>query len=486
MQTRIRKNYFYIILFLALFLLCFLFPYTGDDWAWGSQLGIDRLKLWFENYNGRYFGNFIVLVLTRSNLLKTLAMCLCIGGIVVILNEITKRPACGLGIIVVSLVFMPVLLLRQAVVWTSGFSNYVTSIFLTLIYIFYIRKIYSGKPKNSYIASIPLAILGFGNALIVEHLTIYNVILGIYVIIFTFIKYKKMCLQHFAYLAGTVIGTIIMFSNGAYHAAASGTDSYRTISTDTGILSRISENFKEIARQGFLNNFVLLSLLAAVCLVLWFENKDRLTGKIKTIGYLSIFVIISYTALSFMNQINTYWNKAWILLLLEVLATIVYVLSLIAFILILPLETIEKVRLLFILFSAGFMIAPLFVVTPIGPRCFFAPYVMLIYFVVELSVNFNETHRRQFANLSSSMMIFAVIGALYLFYIYGTIAKNNQERIAQAVTDSQNGKHAIKVQELPYKDYVWCSDVQSEPWSTRFKMYYGIDTKISIKMIPNK
>ncbi len=486
MQTRIKRNRFYVILFLTLFLLCFLFPYSGDDWAWGSQLGVDRLNSWFENYNGRYFGNFIVLVLTRSNLLKTLAMCLCIGGIVVILNEITNRSVCGFGIIVLSLTFMPVVLLRQAVVWTSGFSNYVTSIFLTLIYVYYIRNIYTDKPKNSYMLSIPLAILGLGNALIVEHLTIYNVILGIYVIVFTYIKYKKCTVSHFAYLAGTVVGTIIMFSNEAYHAVASGKDTYRTISTDSGILSRISENFKQIAVQGFLNNFVLLAVLMAVCLVLWFENKDKIKGKFKIMGCLSMFIIISYTALSFMNQINTYWNKAWILQLLEILATIVYVLSLIAFILILPFETMEKVRLLFILFSAGFMIAPLFVVTPIGPRCFFAPYVMLIYFVIELSCNFNEIHKKQFACLSHSFIIFTVAGVLYLFYIYGTIAKNNYERIAQAVKDSQNGKDTIQVQELPYKDYIWCSDVASEPWSTRFKMYYGVDKKISIKMIPNK
>lgn len=486
MQTVFKRNCFYAILFLTLFLLCFLFPYSGDDWAWGSQLGIERLHSWFENYNGRYIGNFIVLILTRSNLLKALAMCLCIGGIVVILNEITGRQAWGAGLIVLCLTFMPVLLLRQAVVWTSGFSNYVTSIFFTLIYIYDIRKIYTDKPKNSYKTAVPIALLGLSSALIVEHLTIYNVILGIYTLLFTFIKYKKIYVQHLAYLAGSAIGTIIMFRNGAYHAVASGNDTYRTISTDSGIWGRISENFKEIARQGFLNNFVLLSILMAVCLVLWLENKDKMTGGLKIIGNVSIFINISYTALSFMNQLNTYWSKAWILLLLEVLATIFYVLSLIAFILILPFDKIEKVRLLFILFSAGFMIAPLFVVTPIGPRCFFAPYIMLIYLLIELSGNFNDTHKKQFARLNHSFVIFAVIGVLYLFYIYGTIAKNNYERIALAVKDSQNGKNSIKVQELPYKDYVWCSDVEQEPWCARFKLFYGIDDNISIKMIPNK
>lgn len=60
----------YIICFGLIAILCYLFPYTGDDWAWGSKIGIDRLNNWFENYNGRYVGNLIVLAMTRSNLFK--------------------------------------------------------------------------------------------------------------------------------------------------------------------------------------------------------------------------------------------------------------------------------------------------------------------------------------------------------------------------------------------------------------------------------
>ena len=183
---------------------------------------------------------------------------------------------------------------------------------------------------------------------------------------------------------------------------------------------------------------------------------------------------------------NTYTIKAWILLFLQVLATIFYFLSLIVLILIMPFEIIEKVKLLFILFSSACMMAPLLIVTPIGPRCFFAPYVMLIYFLAELTNQFNDIDKKRFANLSHTFIIFTLIGVLYLFYIYGTIAKNNYERVGLAVQASKNGKHTIKVQELPYKNYIWFSDAQAEPWATRFKLFYGIDENISIKMIPHK
>ena len=44
------KKFRYIVTFIILIFLCWMFPYTGDDWAWGSSIGIERLNTWFDNY----------------------------------------------------------------------------------------------------------------------------------------------------------------------------------------------------------------------------------------------------------------------------------------------------------------------------------------------------------------------------------------------------------------------------------------------------
>ena len=59
-----------LITFLLLTFVITLFPYSLDDWAWGGSVGIERLQTWFDNYNGRYFGNILVLILTRSDVLR--------------------------------------------------------------------------------------------------------------------------------------------------------------------------------------------------------------------------------------------------------------------------------------------------------------------------------------------------------------------------------------------------------------------------------
>lgn len=70
-------------------------------------------------------------------------------------------------------------------------------------------------------------ILGVVNTLIVEHLTIYNVILAVGVILYTAVAYRKVFVSHIAYLIGSVAGTIYMFSNSAYHSIANNQDGYR-------------------------------------------------------------------------------------------------------------------------------------------------------------------------------------------------------------------------------------------------------------------
>lgn len=122
-----RRVTVYSVGFVFVFLLSLLFPYSGDDWAWGSQIGLDRLAAHFEAYNGRYVGNLIVLAMTRSNVLKALCMSLFIIAMLYMIEKIVGNRTAPL-IASAALLLMPTDMLRQSIVWTSGFSNYATSI----------------------------------------------------------------------------------------------------------------------------------------------------------------------------------------------------------------------------------------------------------------------------------------------------------------------------------------------------------------------
>ena len=49
-----------------------MLPYSGDDWDWGLSIGLRHLLT--ADINSRYFGNLIIVLMSRSPLLKTLIM----------------------------------------------------------------------------------------------------------------------------------------------------------------------------------------------------------------------------------------------------------------------------------------------------------------------------------------------------------------------------------------------------------------------------
>jgi hypothetical protein len=65
--------------------IAFQFPPSGDDWAWGSHYGVDRLHEDFAGYNGRYLGNLAVLLLTRTPWLAPFVVA---GGLVLAMRLI--------------------------------------------------------------------------------------------------------------------------------------------------------------------------------------------------------------------------------------------------------------------------------------------------------------------------------------------------------------------------------------------------------------
>lgn len=476
----------YGIVFVLLFFLCMLFPYTGDDWNWGSYVGLDRLAVWFDNFSGRYFGNLIVIALTRSNLLKSFAMSFCITGIVFLLNRLTGRQKNSIFIISSVLLFMPIPLLRQAVVWTSGFANYTTSIFLTLIYIYYVNSIYDEKePKNSFAAAIPLALLGFANTLIVEHMTIYNVILAIYVIVLILIKFRKFFVQHIAYFIGTIAGTTLMFSNSVYRSISNGSDYYRTIGgVDGNIFTRVVDAyFGTIVSEGFFNNFVLNAFLVGMCLVVWFRIKYKLSKKSKRFGLTAITVMTAFAVFSLIVNICGF-GRTMPLKRVICWVTSAYIIAFIIFLSVLPFDFNRKLKLLFILGSTGCMIAPLLVVTPIGSRCFFGSYVMMLYLAMEFYSLFDDDIKEKSAKISKIAVIMTIAGLIYLFSIYGTITHYNNDRVEKAQQDAQSGADIIYVEKLPYSNYLWHSDLKDNLWKNGFKRFYGIDENIKIEQLP--
>ncbi|MGL4849511.1 MAG: DUF6056 family protein [Clostridium sp.] len=487
-----RKLLFSIGFFGLLFALIYIFPYSGDDWAWGSSMGLDRLHIWFADYNGRYLGNLLVLALTRSLILKTVVITGVLFGLVYLTDKYTNTHKKNNLIYYVGallILALPRAMMMQSVVWTAGFSNYVPPIFLILVYLVVVNNIFkSEKLTYSKILIIPIFILGICASLFMEHVTIYSVVLAIAVIIYTFIKFKKVYAVHVSYFLGALLGAIIMFSNGAYRIIAT-TDSpeaYRTMAKSTNIGTTIYNAVTgAIYQQLSFNNVLINTLLTILLIVIMYKYRKRHNRFIVASNVIG-FILVLYTMFTVIQALNPNWQ---ILLKntapFEAGCAIVFYITLIVGTAIFIEEKGKKAKTLFLVLSLGVLTGPLFFVTPIGPRCFFPMYViyMLIIgcYIDEIDISFEA------GSALGKVTIVAIIGCfIYLWSVYGYIGMVSSERASSIEQGLQHNATEIVIPELPYDancNYVWVANPKSF-WLQRFKLFYNIPESTKVKLVP--
>ncbi|MGN0978667.1 MAG: DUF6056 family protein [Faecousia sp.] len=488
----IQENRRYILCFFILFCLCWLFPYTGDDWAWGSSIGLERLNKWFDNYNGRYVGNLIVLALTRSNLLKSISMSACLTGILYIFQQLTKANySFTFGALL--LFAAPGSLLGQSVVWTSGFANYAVSAFTALIYILYIYWIFDEreqtkpeKLKQHPLQGLAMIILGLVNTLIVEHVTVYNLFLSIFVVGYVLFKYRRILIQQVCYLIGSVLGTVCMFSNTAYATIASDSDYYRSIAlSKMGILRRFFFNYFDVIYEHFyLLNLVLNGAILAVCIwIFYLLSKERKAPKwYFPVMRFSIGINIAYWVYSVISVIGlSSCAKLTGLKYFEGIFTAISGLFLILFIILSAIQYKKLHKILFLIGSILLVVVPLVAVTPVSSRCFFASYVLFILLFLELC-SFLPLDNIQPEKIKMAMKIgqIGIVAALlFYFSIFSAIYRTGIQNQAHIQQEIEKGAQTIEILNYPYGSYLhlYIPDEASN-LAMRYKLFYGYPDEI--------
>ncbi len=483
-----------IILFAV---LAYLFPYSGDDWAWGSQLGIERLNNWFDGYNGRYAGNLLVIALTRVPVLKIAFMAVSYYLTCLFAYKYSASSRISVFIFSIAMFFtMPKEIFVQAVVWTSGYTNYVPPILMMIGYILLVKNIFNkDKPVYAKPIFVLTFILGFAGAMFMENLTLYSIAAAILVILYCGIKFKKAFLPHISYFVGTVAGAVMMFTNSSYGIIASNKegDGYRSSALGSGnLIETIGSHLEKIYTQLFINNFVLLIILTVLTLAL----AGLKLNKIKKEKYRNLVIFCSAVHVFSLILILFKANFShWKLLLESEYGTVVtvlfftvaaglYYISLSAVMLVcLDGEGIRD-KALFLIISIPIIVAPLLVVNPIGPRNFFPPFMLMIMMAAFILENLlecaNNNNLQKFLSLTFAAVIFA--SGIYYLNIYVPIHRYDTARNETAVEQSQENNE-VTLCTLPYDSYVWYGNPDEEPWATRYKKFHGIDEQVQFEFV---
>lgn len=476
-----------VVLFFFFCIIGYLAPYTNDDWAWGSYIGIERLNDFFRNYNGRYLGNLLVILLTRYRIIRALTIGISFTSISFLCFKIINKKSKSIFLIsIVLLVFIPHTLFRQVVSWTSGFTNYVPPMILVLIWIFINKNLFNDKAITlSKWKVFLMFILGAITCLFMEHVTIYIVITSLFSLIYCYKKKIKININQVIYFIGTLFGAVLMFQNGAYLNVIKGDDFYRSVPKNGLIIQSIKRYFYTIYHNLVLNNTIVLVIISICLVYLFLKFVYRKEVKhYKLINY-TLFYIVFYSIYSLISLCFPEWQTfKLIFMFIEGCLTLLYLIALATFILLVPLQ-ISKKKLLFYLCSIVLLTIPLCALSPVTPRCFYPMYVFWCLFVLEIV---NDTLK--FIKSKTSLkfinyvcIISSLICMVRLLIIILTAFYVNNKMINYIEEEKTNNSSIIVLPKVPYEEYMKHPYPHDEENMKKFKAFYNINENVKIKFV---
>lgn len=467
-----KSKLFYLIIFIILLLICYFFPYTGDDWAWGTNIGVERLLSGFKDYNGRYLGNLMVLLLTRSRILRAIIMSITLFVIPLLISRIVsnKQDKINKNIYLSTLLILliPTSIFQQSISWTSGFCNYVFPIVFILIYLLINKEIKSKKQNNNLKLSFICFILGFVSTLFIEHMTIYAIILAIFLVFYNFIIEKKFKTCNVSFLIGVLIGAAIMFSNGAYVNVLNSADTYRSVKTSNPIFNIISSYFNTISNYLFTNNFILNIFMSFISLKLLYDALKNENHKFKKVFYkLLMFFYVSFIIYSLFNNFYLSLFGIYKKYIDGLISLIFLILSFVMIIFTINSKE-KKQELLFYLISICLITGPLFFVTPVGPRCFFPTYIIFVLYITTFVDYISFSDKLIFLIKTSIVIMFLI----YIFIFVNVFIVDNKR---QKLIKNGGNSEKLVLPKLPYESYLWYANPTDDVFVERFKLFYNVD-----------
>lgn len=465
-----------LLVFILFSGLVALFPFTLDDWEWGSHLGVERLLSGFANHNGRYFSNVLVVILTRFPILRALFGGAVVTGILCATAFLAGGSRLSFWAMGLCLLFTPTVMRSQTLVWTSGFVNYVLPIFMLLIYCCVIRYSNLKHVALGRAAKIGLSSLGFLTSLCMENVTICSLLVSLGFSIYDMKTHRGSAWLHVAYFAGSFLGALLMASNGAYWKIAAGEDAYRSyLPTDGGILSKVFENFTTVTSYLFTKSFGLDVLLFVFLIISMnrvglFRNKKCRAAQLPAlIGFSALFLHI---VLLFFGV----GEKSGVRDAVDNLLCLLFFISVLWMTILLSKRGYQLLLVLSII--AVLLTGSILFVRPIWSRMIFPTY-SIVSSMIALSAG--QTLKGWVGNKISSVLL-ACVAVCFSFwvFVYGQIHVADLARIETAKRQANAGEKRLVLKSLPYEESVWCANIEEGRWLDQFKEFYGLPADVEI------
>lgn len=359
-------------LFGALFLLCWLFPLIGDDW-YREALGVtlhsplDLVRPLINEWattNARVLGNILAYTAGSRPLVRELMRTLFTLALIVLLARVSGLGGWqGLLLCAAVSIALPKEMFCQIYPWAAGFFNYLPPVAMLLACLELTRAVPEGQPlEESAPRGIALFLLGFGHQLFIETNTLCALWVSFLLLVWYWLERRRFSPCLLAFFAGCVLGAALMFASPSYGLIGNEGGAYQLGAGGTlaGLVATAKENFREVARFYIIKCPVLYWSLTGLTLLLWRQKRrqpvDHVIAAALALGCLGLawggFKPVAVAAVWGLACTAALWRWA-------------------------PDRPV-RAKAMFLWLTAPVAAGPLLFVNPIGPRCLFVSYVLLL------------------------------------------------------------------------------------------------------------
>lgn len=452
-----RRRWTLAFLAVGFGLIALALPFSGDDLMWGAQPGLSLLHNLFYDYNGRLFSNIVMIAVTRVTALRVIVYAASSVGLTYLIAALgfRTRQLQGWQLMLTAglLLTMSQEIFAQTFGWLSGFINYIAGMVPLLFVVAWMQ--HTPEKKTSTWQVILMAVLGLLSALVVEHITLYLLLLGIFGLIYVIKKQPLNRKGMVGFLIGVVVGAILMFRDPSYLEAFTGDNSNRNLALGQKILDQLVQTYTDrMYRYVFHQNLLIIGLLTlSLIWLIWKNPRGNRIIRMVVSGLLGgYFFLVIFTPQLF-NWANM--SSQGIFTKLLAASTLVYLAGIVLATGIFIANRGLKQRMWFYMISALVLSAPFAIITPYGGRCAFGSVTFILLAALDVTREvLGESNLANSGFVVSSWLLgaFALVGMVMIMSINGHY---NEQRIGQMQQQAAAGSKTLVLKRLPFDGYNW-------------------------------
>ena len=416
----------YGLLFLGTLAVLHHIPLTVDDLFFQntsfSSAG-EAFQYLLHFGNGRFLGNAGIIFLMHHLLLSDILRALVIAGLAVLLPKALKLEGAVYPLLTMFLLLcVSPGVFGEVYSWMSGFQNYIPPLLLFLCSVILLH----GKKESKFPEILRCGVLllcGICMQLYVEHSSCLNCLFVALMALSCFRKKREYLLRSLILFLGTVIGLALVLSTTLLlpETVLGNKASYFSRGFGTLILGVVRNTVDLLGM--FTENAAALVTLASLLLSSAYRVRARLSSKQKAVMLSGLLIPCLFFVNSLVSGLSPWYGKLalsesglLVVTFLWYFAAAVY-----SFHLLYRLSGTEELRQACLMFAAaGVCFLPVLFVWPVGYRCLFHAYVLLLGSVLLLAKAFirelsSEAAKKLVMTAAASMLVIAFLSLTAVF-----------------------------------------------------------------------